>query len=142
MCSDAAGRNLLTTILIFSCIAGVANVIAYMTARMQSFGVTPEDRVLQWSAMHFDMCVLDFWCPVVMGCAAVTATMEDAKSAARVAALIQEHHVAIMDTVPSMCQVRLAMDLCLVRQRPFSAPDDAVYASMPEDLVTNLYELP
>ena len=94
--------------------AGVANVITYMAARMRSFGITPEDRVLQWSAMHFDMCVLDFWCPVLMGCAAVTATMEDAKSAARVAVLIQKHRVAIMDTVPSMCQVQPAMHhVCL-----------------------------
>ena len=117
MCNSRVSRrcwHVLITVLILSRIAGVANVIAYMTARMQSFGVTSEDRVLQWSAMHFDMCVLDFWCPTVMGCAAVTATMEDAKSAARVAALIQQHRVAIMDTVPSMCQVQPAMHTCPV----------------------------
>jgi non-ribosomal peptide synthetase component F len=117
VCNSRVSRrcwHVLITVLILSRIAGVANVIAYMTARMQSFGVTSEDRVLQWSAMHFDMCVLDFWCPTVMGCAAVTATMEDAKSAARVAALIQQHRVAIMDTVPSMCQVQPAMHTCPV----------------------------
>jgi non-ribosomal peptide synthetase component F len=86
--------------------AGVANVIDYMTATMRSAGITSEHRVLQWSAMHFDMSVLDFWCPVVMGCAAVTAPIEDARNAARVAALIQEHCIAILNTVPSMCQVQ------------------------------------
>ena len=56
---------------------------------------------------HFgaDLSVLDFWCPVAMGCAVVVAPAEDLKDVGRVAALVQQHQIASTSIVPSMCQV-------------------------------------
>ena len=87
--------------------AGVANVIAHISSVMQAAGVQPGDRVLQWIAMYFDMTVLDFWTPLALGCAIVVAPAEEMKDVERVAALVQQHQIASISMVPSMCQVTL-----------------------------------
>ena len=91
--------------------AGVANVVAHISSLMQAAGVQPGDRVLQWIAMYFDMTVLDFWTPLSLGCAIVVAPAEEMKDVERVAALVQQHQIASISMVPSMCQVSAAM-LC------------------------------
>jgi non-ribosomal peptide synthetase component F len=86
--------------------AGVANVIAYETSVLRNAGVRPGDKVLQWMAVNFDLSVLDFWSPLAMGCSVVVAPAEEMKSVERVAALVQQHYIASISVVPSMCQVR------------------------------------
>jgi enterobactin synthetase component F len=83
----------------------VANVVAHISSVMQAAGVQPGDRVLQWIAMYFDMTVLDWWTPLALGCALVVAPAEEMKDVERVAALVQQHQIASISMVPSMCQV-------------------------------------
>jgi non-ribosomal peptide synthetase component F len=85
--------------------AGVANVIAYEVGVLRNAGVRLGDKVLQWMAVNFDLSVLDFWSPIAMGCAVVVAPAEDMKNVERVAALVQQHYIASISIVPSMCQV-------------------------------------
>ena len=85
--------------------AGVANVIAYETGVLRNAGVLPGDKILQWMAVNFDLSVLDFWCPIAMGCAVVVAPAEDMKDVEQVAAMVLENSIASVSIVPSMCQV-------------------------------------
>lgn len=80
-------------------------MIAYETSVLRAAGVQPGDNVLQWMAVNFDLSVLDFWCPLAMGCAVVVAPAEEMKDVERVAALVQQHSIASISIVPSMCQV-------------------------------------
>jgi acyl-CoA synthetase (AMP-forming)/AMP-acid ligase II len=90
----------------------VANLVAHISGVMQSAGVQPGDRVLQWIAMYFDMTVLDFWTPLALGCAIVVAPAEEMKDVERVATLVQQHQIASISMVPSMCQVSAAVAIC------------------------------
>ena len=115
--------------------AGVANVISYETGVLQNADVQAGDNVLQWMAVNFDLSVLDFWCPVAMGCAVVVAPAEDMKDVERVAALVQQHSIVSISIVPSMCQVRcfwwcwLCSDTCV--QADFSAQHTLCQTSAP-----------
>ena len=72
---------------------------------LRNAGVLPGDKVLQWMAVNFDLSVLDFWCPIAMGCAVVVAPAEDMKNVEQVTALVLKHSIASVSIVPSMCQV-------------------------------------
>ena len=107
MCVARRGKWMSDRILLWT--AGVANVVAHISSVMQAAGVQPGDRVLQWIAMYFDMTVLDFWTPLSLGLAIVVAPAEEMKDVERVAALVQQHQIASISMVPSMCQVSAAL---------------------------------
>ena len=83
----------------------MSNVMAHVPDLMRASGVAPGDRVLQWVAVNFVLSGCDLWCPLAMGCALVVAPAGEMKDVARVVALVQQHSIASVSIVPSMCQV-------------------------------------
>ena len=81
---------------------GAVNTILDINAR---FEVTPEDRVLAISALHFDLSVYDVFGLLAAGGAMVIPDTEGRRDPSHWAALMIQHKVTLWNTVPALMQM-------------------------------------
>ncbi|MFE2044755.1 amino acid adenylation domain-containing protein, partial [Streptomyces sp. NPDC059477] len=84
---------------------GIVNRLLWM---QDTYGLTPEDRVLQKTPAGFDVSVWEFFWPLITGAALVVARPDGHRDPAYLAALIREQGVTTAHFVPSMLQAFLA----------------------------------
>jgi amino acid adenylation domain-containing protein len=83
---------------------GIVNRLLWMQA---TYGLTPEDRVLQKTPFGFDVSVWEFFWPLLAGARLVFARPEGHKDARYLAELIAREGITTLHFVPSMLQVFL-----------------------------------
>ncbi|MCB1054533.1 MAG: amino acid adenylation domain-containing protein, partial [Acidobacteria bacterium] len=71
----------------------------------QRFAVTPQDRVLGLSALHFDLSVYDLLGVLAAGAALVLPEPSALRDPGRWAELVAEHRVSVWNTVPALLQM-------------------------------------
>ncbi|MFF6783531.1 amino acid adenylation domain-containing protein [Streptomyces sp. NPDC012510] len=83
---------------------GIVNRLLWM---QDTYGLAPDDRVLQKTPSGFDVSVWEFFWPLITGAALVVARPEGHRNPAYLAELIREQGVTTAHFVPSMLQVFL-----------------------------------
>jgi non-ribosomal peptide synthetase component F len=79
--------------------SAVARFVAWAAARFEiGFG----SRVLNYAPLSFDLCLFDIWATLARGGAVVLVDADDAVSGARLAALICDHEVRVVQAVPML----------------------------------------
>ncbi|MHC1560102.1 amino acid adenylation domain-containing protein [Actinomycetospora sp. C-140] len=76
----------------------------------ETYGLTPDDRVLQKTPVGFDVSVWEFFWPLVTGAAIVVARPGGHRDPAYLAGLVADAGVTTMHFVPSMLEAFLATD--------------------------------
>ena len=77
------------------------NVVNLLDSMRKTPGMTPDDVLLAVTSPSFDIAVLEMILPLVVGARSVIASVADITDGARLAALLDEHHVTIMQATPS-----------------------------------------
>ncbi len=75
-------------------------------------GLTEQDRLLAVTTLSFDISVLELFLPLICGGATVVATRDDVKDGERLAALIEQHGVTVMQATPSTWRMLLLSRWC------------------------------
>jgi len=81
---------------------GIVNMVAAMRRPMQ---VVPEDRVLQFTSLSFDISVWEMWLALGTGARLVLGKKETMRSAAELKELMQKHGVTLAGLLPSLIKV-------------------------------------
>ncbi len=82
-------------------------VINFLESMAVEPGLTEADRLLAVTTLSFDISVLELFLPIVCGAATVVATRDDIKDGERLAALIEQHGVSVMQATPSTWRMLL-----------------------------------
>jgi len=77
------------------------NVVNFLDSMRKTPGMTTDDVLLAVTSPSFDIAVLEMILPLVVGARSVIASVADITDGARLAALLDEHHVTIMQATPS-----------------------------------------
>ena len=64
-------------------------------------GLKPEDRLLAITTLSFDIAALEIYLPLMTGAQVILASREAASNPARLLALMEQHHVSVMQATPS-----------------------------------------
>jgi amino acid adenylation domain-containing protein len=83
---------------------GIVNRLLWM---QETYGLTPEDRVLQKTPFGFDVSVWEFFWPLIAGSCLVIASPGGHRDAAYLAGLIARERITVIHFVPSMLQAFL-----------------------------------
>lgn len=85
----------------------IVNRLAWM---QDTYGLRPDDRVLQKTPSSFDVSVWEFFWPLLQGAAVVLARPDGHRDPAHLAALVREQRVTTLHFVPSMLDAFLRAD--------------------------------
>jgi amino acid adenylation domain-containing protein len=83
------------------------NVVAFIEAMQRAPGLTAEDVLLAVTTLSFDIAGLELWLPLSVGARIVLATRADALDGERLAALIDEHAVTMLQATPATWRILL-----------------------------------
>ena len=83
------------------------NVVAFIEAMQRAPGLTANDVLLAITTLSFDIAGLELWLPLSVGARIVLATRADALDGERLAALIDEHAVTLLQATPATWRVLL-----------------------------------
>jgi amino acid adenylation domain-containing protein len=124
----------------------VVNRLIWMQDTMQ---LASRDRVLQKTAIGFDVAVWEWFLPLMTGAALVIARPEGQKDPTYLKSVIEQHHVSVMHFVPSMLAVFLesleAQDCPSLKQIVTSgealsgAVQAQTFRQLPQTRLWNLY---
>ncbi|WP_163566464.1 AMP-binding protein, partial [Klebsiella pneumoniae] len=65
-------------------------------------GITPEDVVFQGASVAFDLSMEEIWIPYLVGATMVVATADVMGETDRLARLLADERVTVLDTVPTL----------------------------------------
>ncbi|NMD55558.1 MULTISPECIES: non-ribosomal peptide synthetase [Tsukamurella] len=77
------------------------NVVTFLEAMRAEPGMTPSDTLLAVTSPSFDIAVLELLLPLATGARVVIANGDDARDGDRLAALLDEHAVTVMQATPT-----------------------------------------
>jgi len=77
------------------------NVVNLLDSMRKTPGMAPDDVLLAVTSPSFDIAVLEMLLPLMVGARSVIASVADITDGARLAALLDEHHVTVMQATPS-----------------------------------------
>jgi non-ribosomal peptide synthetase-like protein len=78
------------------------NICHYLRAANEVYGVLPSDVVFQGASVAFDLSMEEIWLPYLTGASLFVATAEMLGEADKLPALLEDHHVTVLDTVPTL----------------------------------------
>ncbi|MFF9347258.1 amino acid adenylation domain-containing protein, partial [Streptomyces sp. NPDC014734] len=84
------------------------NLVNFLAAMQERFAPAPSDRLLAVATVAFDIAGLDFYLPLLSGASVVVATSEQARDAARIAELLTDRGITLMQATPSLWQGLIA----------------------------------
>ncbi|MGW0696806.1 amino acid adenylation domain-containing protein [Streptomyces sp. NPDC002738] len=85
-------------------------IVNRLTWMQDTYGLRPDDRVLQKTPSSFDVSVWEFFWPLLQGAAVVLARPDGHRDPAHLAALVREQRVTTLHFVPSMLDAFLRAD--------------------------------
>jgi amino acid adenylation domain-containing protein len=77
------------------------NVVAFLAAMRREPGFAPADTLLAVTTLSFDIAGLDFWLPLSTGGRVVIASRLDVLDGARLATLVEQHGVTMLQATPA-----------------------------------------
>ncbi|HEY9229325.1 MAG TPA: condensation domain-containing protein, partial [Gemmatimonadaceae bacterium] len=77
------------------------NVVAFLEAMRREPGVTANDVLLAVTTLSFDIAGLELWLPLSVGGRVVIASRADVLNGERLAELLQQHRVTVMQATPA-----------------------------------------
>jgi amino acid adenylation domain-containing protein len=83
------------------------NLVAFLDAMRREPGLGREDTVLAVTTLSFDIAGLELWLPLSNGARVVIATREEAIDGARLAALINDHGITLLQATPATWRLLL-----------------------------------
>ena len=83
------------------------NVVAFIEAMQREPGLAAGDVLLAVTTLSFDIAGLELWLPLSVGARIVLATRADALDGERLAALIEEHAVTLLQATPATWRILL-----------------------------------
>ncbi|MEO8897530.1 MAG: amino acid adenylation domain-containing protein [Candidatus Dormibacter sp.] len=83
------------------------SLVNQLTWRVESFGLTADDRVLQKTPLGFDVSIWEFLCPLICGATLVILEPGAHRDPLRLALAIRTHRISAMQFVPSLLQASL-----------------------------------
>ena len=83
------------------------NVVAFIEAMQRAPGLTASDVLLAVTTLSFDIAGLELWLPLSVGARIVIASRTDALDGERLAALIDEHAVTLLQATPATWRILL-----------------------------------
>jgi myxalamid-type nonribosomal peptide synthetase MxaA len=81
------------------------NVVNFLGSMADEPGLGPDDVLLAVTSLSFDIAVLELLLPLSVGAAVVIATTADVVDGRRLAALLDQHHVTVMQATPTTWQL-------------------------------------
>jgi amino acid adenylation domain-containing protein len=83
------------------------NVVAFIEAMQREPGLTAGEVLLAVTTLSFDIAGLELWLPLSVGARIVVATRADALDGERLAALIEQHAVTLLQATPATWRILL-----------------------------------
>lgn len=83
-------------------------MINFLESMADRPGFTMQDKLLAITTLSFDISVLELFLPVIIGGVTVIASREEVKNGDQLAALINKHHITVMQATPSGWRMLLA----------------------------------
>jgi amino acid adenylation domain-containing protein len=83
------------------------NVVNFLETMREEPGLRPEDNLLAVTTLSFDIAVLELFLPLVTGARVVLASREEAIDGHRLATMLQEANISIMQATPATWQLLL-----------------------------------
>jgi amino acid adenylation domain-containing protein len=83
------------------------NVVAFIDAMQRAPGLTASDVLLAVTTLSFDIAGLELWLPLSVGARIIMASRTDALDGERLAALIDEHAVTLLQATPATWRILL-----------------------------------
>ena len=83
------------------------NVVAFIEAMQRAPGFTASDVLLAVTTLSFDIAGLELWLPLSIGARIIIASRTDALDGERLAALIDEHAVTLLQATPATWRILL-----------------------------------
>jgi len=77
------------------------NVVNFLDSMLRTPGMTPDDILLAVTSPSFDIAALEMLLPLIVGAKIVVASAADVVDGARLARLLDEHHVTVMQATPT-----------------------------------------
>ena len=90
------------------------NICHYLRAANEIYGVLPSDVVFQGASVAFDLSMEEIWIPYLVGATLFVATAEMVGEADKLPILLADHHVTVLDTVPTLLSL-LPYDVASLR---------------------------
>ncbi|MGL4287146.1 MAG: Pls/PosA family non-ribosomal peptide synthetase [Phreatobacter sp.] len=79
-----------------------ANICHYLRAANAVYGITPEDVVFQGASVAFDLSMEEIWIPYLVGATMVVATPDVMGETDKLARLLADERITVLDTVPTL----------------------------------------
>jgi amino acid adenylation domain-containing protein len=77
------------------------NVVSFLAAMRAAPGFTAADKLLAVTTVSFDIAGLEFWLPLSTGGAVIVASRADVLEGERLAALLEEHRITVLQATPA-----------------------------------------
>ena len=90
------------------------NICHYLRAANEVYGIAASDVVFQGASVAFDLSMEEIWIPYLVGAALFVADAEMMGEADRLPDFLEEHHVSVLDTVPTLLSL-LPRDVASLR---------------------------
>jgi amino acid adenylation domain-containing protein len=84
------------------------NVVSFLEAMRRQPGLAPSDRLLAVTTLAFDIAGLEIWLPLSVGATVVIASRTDVLDGARLAGLIEQHEITVLQATPASWRLLLA----------------------------------
>ncbi|MBV6325699.1 amino acid adenylation domain-containing protein, partial [Duganella sp. HSC-15S17] len=85
-----------------------ANLLNFLHSMRQAPGIAQDDVVLSVTSVSFDIAALELYLPLMVGARIILAVAAAAADPRQLAALLQTHHVSLMQATPSTWRMLLA----------------------------------
>jgi amino acid adenylation domain-containing protein len=125
---------------------GVVNWLLWM---QQTYGLSPQDRIVQKTPYSFDVSLREFFWPLLVGAVIVVARPGGHREANYLVSLVESEKVTVIHFVPSMLQIfldepdlnrckTLQLTICSGEALPIGTVDQ-FFAALPNVRLVNLY---
>jgi amino acid adenylation domain-containing protein len=81
---------------------GAGALAGFLTAMVDSPGISADDRLLAVTTLNFDISLLELLLPLIVGATVVVANRTDARDPHRLAAMLVQHSISMLQGTPSM----------------------------------------
>ena len=83
-------------------------VVNFLCSMQRAPGIQARDRVLALTSLSFDIAALEIYLPLINGARVIVGNREDAADGQRIATLLEQHGVTLLQGTPSMWQLLLS----------------------------------
>jgi amino acid adenylation domain-containing protein len=121
-------------------------MINFLESMAETPGLTSKDRLLAVTTLSFDISVLELFLPLLVGGTVIIADSEDCRNGEKLASLIEQHQITVIQATPSTWRMLLASrweKSPSMTQAPFKAlcGGEPLPQSLISELLPNVSEL-